>query len=138
MTKISCLLNILKDIFRLKGAKGEDSFTNSVALELKALSVEGRLNCVWFHVPNETVVKSKEDIIRLRKKASLGMIPGAPDFVFVDKSKTIFAELKTKTGHLSENQKLFQQWSEYAGVAYYVIRSEDELKMILKKEGMLK
>lgn len=131
------LLKLLQNIFYLKGAKGEDKLANHIALELKAMTIEGTLKAVWFHVPNETKIKDKKDLISLRKKTSLGLIPGAPDFVFLSKNKAICIELKTDTGKQSDNQKLFQTWCDNDQVPYYIARSIDDVKKILKQEEIL-
>lgn len=134
---IKLLLQVLSDITPFKNLKGEDKLSNDVACELKALSIEGRLNCIWFHVPNETVVKTKTDIIRINKKHALGMISGAPDFVFLSPLTSVCIELKTDDGKSSPNQKLFEQWAEQCNVSYYVARSVNDVKKYLKLENLL-
>ena len=134
---ISELLNIFSGIFNLKGIKGEEKLTNEVVQELKALTLEGRLNCLWFHVPNEQVIKNKNDVVRVRKMKCLGLIPGAPDIVFLAANQNVCLELKTATGRQSESQALFQNWSEHAHVPYYICRSVQDVKSVLKKEKIL-
>ncbi len=132
------LIILLQNIFYLRGAKGEDKLTNDIALELKAMTIEGKLKCVWFHVPNETKIKDKKDIVSLRKKTSLGLIPGAPDFVFLSQNKPICVELKTDKGRQSTNQKMFEIWCNDNQVPYYIARSVNEVKKILIEEKLLK
>jgi hypothetical protein len=126
------------NIHYLRGARGEDAIANTVAIELRALSAENKFDGVWFHVPNECIVKSKEDAIRLRRKCSIGMIPGAPDFVFLKCDKSLQVELKTDTGKLSDNQKEWQKFSGEHNVPYVVARSWDDVKSALEKEGFIK
>ena len=134
---IKLLLQVLSDVTTFKNLKGEDKLANDVACELKALSIEGRINCLWFHVPNETVVQTKTDIARLKKKHAIGMISGAPDFVFLAPNTSVCIELKTETGKSSPNQKLFAEWAENSGVAYYIARSINDVKKYLKLENLL-
>ncbi len=135
-TNIITLLKLLNKIESKRKYKGEDALTNSVAIELKALSLEGHLKGIWLHVPNETVTRTKTELLEIKKKCSLGMIPGAPDFVFLAPNKSLCIELKTSTGKLSSNQKLFASWSKNCGVNYFVARSVEEVKHILEKEGL--
>ena len=117
---------------------GEDKLTNQIALCLKIAVLEGRLKGVFFHVPNESVSKTKRDLLRIVKKKQLGMISGAPDFVIVTQDITIFIELKTKKGRQSDFQKMFQEWSEKNNIQYYVIRDIPDLEKILLNNGVLK
>jgi hypothetical protein len=126
------------NIHHLRGARGEDAIANRVAIELRALSAEDKLDGVWFHVPNECVVKNKKDAVRLRKKCSIGMIPGAPDFVFLKSDKSLQIELKTDTGKLSENQKEWQKFSKDRNVPYVVARSWSDVEFALQKEGFIR
>lgn len=135
-TNITTLLRLLDKIEPRRKYKGEDALTNSVAMELKALSLEGNLKGIWFHIPNETIAKTKNKLLEIQKKCSLGMIPGAPDFVFLAPNKSLCIELKIAAGKLSNNQKLFKSWSKNCGVNYCVARSVDDVKHILAKEGL--
>ena len=128
------------NIHYMPRAKGEDALANRVALELKALFQEGKLNCLWFHVPNETMVKTKHDFALLKKKQCMGMISGVPDFVFIKNNEplTLLVELKTDTGKLSNNQKLFQKWAESNHTPYEIARSWNELKQLLIQYKLLK
>ena len=132
------LFQVFEHIGYLRNAKGEDALTNAIAVELKVLSLESRLNCLWFHVPNETVVQGQLDLMRIRKRHRMGMISGAPDFVFLADNKSVCVEIKTEKGVLSERQKLFRDWSENCKVPYYLVRSLSELKTVLEKEELLK
>ncbi|MBO5810437.1 MAG: hypothetical protein J6R32_06375 [Bacteroidales bacterium] len=116
---------------------GEDKLTNEIAIYLKINVLEGKLKGVFFHVPNESVSKTKRDMLRIMKKKQLGMIPGAPDFIIVTHDKTLFIELKTKKGRQSEFQKMFQIWSEKNDIQYYIIRDVPTLETVLKTTGVL-
>ena len=134
---------MLNEFHLLSGIKtgkytGEDKLTNQIAFYLKIAVLEGRLKGVFFHVPNETVSKTKRDLLRIIKKKNLGMISGAPDFVIVTQNITIFIELKTKKGRQSDFQKMFQLWSEKNNIQYYVVRDVEDLEKILLNNGVLK
>lgn len=133
-------LRIFGNIKYLHKAKGEDALTNQVAIALTGYSLENKLKGVWFHVPNESVVsedKKQVDIIRIKRKQCMGLINGAPDFVFITKDKTIFIELKTETGRLSESQKDFKEWCHDEGIGYFIGRSVADVIDILRNNKIL-
>lgn len=135
-------MSILNELQLLNGVRsgrytGEDKLTNEIAIYLKINVLEGKLKGVFFHVPNESVSKTKRDMLRIMKKKQLGMIPGAPDFIIVTHDKTLFIELKTKKGRQSEFQKMFQIWSEKNDIQYYIIRDVPTLETVLKTTGVL-
>ena len=128
---------ILQRVSHLPNLHGEDFLSNQVAQYLKVLTLEEKLEGVWFHVPNESVVGDRMDIVRIKRKQCLGMINGAPDFIITTRSKTIFIELKTDKGRQTESQKMFEKWSSKHNIAYSVCRSLDEVSQVLKKEGVI-
>ena len=135
-------MSILNEFQLLNGIRtgkytGEDKLTNEIAIFLKIAVLEGKLKGVFFHVPNESVSKTKRDMLRIMKKKQLGMISGAPDFIIVTRDKTLFIELKTKKGRQSDFQKMFQIWSEKNDIQYYIIRDVPTLETILKNTGVL-
>lgn len=135
-------MSILNEFQLLNGIRsgkytGEDKLTNEIAIFLKIAVLEGKLKGVFFHVPNESVSKTKRDMLRIMKKKHLGMISGAPDFIIVTQDKTLFIELKTHKGRQSEFQKMFQEWSEKNGIQYYIVRSVEELETALKTNGIM-
>jgi len=127
------LNNIFSNIHYLKNAKGEDAIANETAINLRNLSLDGKLNCIWFHVPNEYVVKNNLDRARIRKRQCIGMISGAPDFVFINNCGALLVELKTEKGVLSDNQKLFKSWADSNSTPYIVAKSWNDVKNLLLK-----
>jgi len=121
-----------------KNLKGEDALTNSIALGLRALSIEDKLKAVWFHVPNENYIRGTAGMLDIRKKHSMGLINGAPDFVFAGKDKTLFIEVKTEKGRQSDSQKLFEDWCKSEGISYSIARTFDDVKEILTNHNLLK
>lgn len=135
--EISTEFNLLSKITNARSLTGEDALTNKIAIELKALTLEGKLKGVWFHVPNESVVGNFRDVIRIKRKHDMGLINGVADFVIVTQSKTIFVELKTEKGRQSDFQKLFQKWCEKNDIKYFIIRNVVEFKSVLMREGLI-
>jgi len=77
----------------------------------------------------------KINTVGIYKKATGSYIPsqsvGAPDIlVFTDGGYTVCLEIKTKTGKLSEYQKLWKQKAEDVGMEYYIIHNLNELQEI--------
>jgi hypothetical protein len=133
------LSQIFSNIHYLKNAKGEDALANETAINLRNLALDGKLNCVWFHVPNEYVIRDNIDRARVRKRHCMGMISGAPDFVFIknDEPMTLLLELKTDKGKLSDNQKLFKSWAESNQINYTIARSWNDVKIALLEYGFV-
>lgn len=137
MSDILNELTILRNIKGAKRLKGEDKIANEVSIYLKALTLENRLRGVWFHVPNESVVRDTKDIIRINTKHNIGMINGAPDFVIAAPNKTIFIELKTEKGRQTESQKSFQKWCNKHGISYEICRNVTDIENVLNREEVI-
>ena len=73
-------------------------------------------------VPNELAFKRKDVVIR----------DGCSDLIVFLPGKTIFAELKVKYNKQQDNQIEFQLLVETLGFKYYIIRSLDEFKNLIK------
>lgn len=124
---------ILQKISMYQYLKGEDKLANQVAQYLKVLTLSEKLQAVWFHVPNESVVNDKWDVVRIQRKQAMGMINGAPDFIITNGVKTIFIELKTDKGRQTGSQKSFEKWCNKHGICYEICRSVDDVSNILKE-----
>lgn len=133
-------IRLLSKICNLPNLKGEDALTNKVAMILTGYTLDNNLKGIWFHVPNESVVSKEnklKDILRIQRKHCMGLINGVPDFVFISKDKTLFIELKTEKGRLSEYQLYFRDWCVDEQIEYYVARSVEEVTDILKRNKLL-
>lgn len=117
--------------------KPEECLSREVAGACRAWTLEGRLEGVWSHVPNELGGGTRNAKIRYAVTKHMGLISGAPDFFFAGRSGAVVIELKSKTGSLSSNQKDFRTWCEGQQVPYRVCRSLDEVEAALKAEGLL-
>lgn len=97
-------------------------FTNTYCLKHH----EPRL--LMFSVPNE----GKNAIEQSRKKAT-GMLSGVSDTIIVMPNKVLFVEFKDSKGKQSDNQKEFETRVNKLGFEYYVIRSLEDFKQLIKQ-----
>ena len=128
----------------------EDKLSIEIADTLRNLSMDGLLNGVFCHLPNE----GKRHKITGEILRAMGMITGAPDFVFIGAWGGGFIELKApelrmaspKTGksiikrpqgELTEAQQDFQAWCIGEGAKHAVCRSVDEVLDTLRAWGAL-
>jgi hypothetical protein len=116
-----------------KGVGPEAVICIDLANWLRIETLAGRLRAVWFHVPNE----GRRSWRQGRIMRCMGLVPGAPDYVFLGKTDTLAIEVKTKSGKLSENQKVFREWCETLAIKYVVCRSVEECQEIIKKTAGL-
>lgn len=133
-------IRLLSKICNLPNLKGEDALTNKIAMNLTGYTLDNKLKGIWFHVPNESVVSKEnklKDILRIQRKHCMGLINGVPDFVFISKDKTLFIEIKTEKGRLSESQIYFRDWCVDEQIDYYVARSVEEVTDILQRNKLL-
>ena len=108
-----------------------ESFSNW----LRAETLEGRIQGVWTHVPNEigymSQSKSAQFIYAIAK--AMGMIVGSPDYVFLTKSGSLALEAKSANGNQNPSQKDFQSWCENESVPYHIFKTLDQAQKILKE-----
>lgn len=108
------------------------------ANRLRTYELEGKVNCIWTHVPNEIGWNPNKIAQTLYAAAkAMGMIVGTADYLFLAKNRSLAMEAKSATGRQHEGQKDFEAWCKEKGVPYRVFRSVDEGIEILKEEGML-
>lgn len=84
---------------------------------------------IIFSVPNEG-----EDAYEIKRKRERGMLPGVSDLIIIGPKTTLFMETKTPQGRQAESQKEFQSRVEALGFKYYLFRSLEEFKQIIKTE----
>lgn len=80
-----------------------------------------------FSVPNGGT-RNKIEAIKLK---STGLLAGVSDLIVV-MDRIIFVEVKTPTGKQSPKQKDFENIVKDLGYEYYLVRSLDEFKTIIK------
>jgi hypothetical protein len=121
----------------LEFSESEDGLTREVVRLLNMHEDFGKLRGVWFHVPNESVIKTKKDLKLVAKKLAHGMKAGAPDLVFLKPGGCLQIELKIKQGRMSESQKFWRDLSQKRDVPYVVARSWGEVARALENHGFL-
>lgn len=62
-----------------------------------------------------------------------GICLGAPDLFICIPDKILWIEVKSEKGRLSDNQKIFQSKCTSLSIPYFVIRSLEEFKDILRE-----
>lgn len=80
-----------------------------------------------FSVPNGTN-KSKKQASYMRAE---GLTPGVSDLILVYEEVVYFIEVKTPTGKMSSDQKVFKEMVVKNGFNYYLVRSLDDFRKIV-------
>lgn len=112
--------------------KPEQKICVEFANSLRALTLEGKLPYVWFHIPNEFLPSTRVNFSYDLKQKHMGKMSGVADYCFVGKGDGFFIEFKTPQGNLTSSQKIFKKWCETAGADYYVCKSAKEGMEIVK------
>jgi hypothetical protein len=121
--------------WRWSKVQPEAAICLQLANMLRASFLEGRLKCICFHIPNETVDRRVTRSLLLKK--DMLTVCGAPDYMFATKDKILMVEVKTPKGVLSPNQLIFKLWCESLEIPYVVIRSSAEAEQLLIDHGLL-
>lgn len=133
INKIGNFLEIILPKFKQpKGLKGESALCVEIANFLRAETVEDNLPFVWCHIPNQfsgTKQKLFGAIL-----SWMGRIKGMPDYVFLGKKQCFCVEVKIDMGRLGQEQTIMKNWCESVGVPYYICRSLNDFKHIIKRE----
>lgn len=88
----------------------------------------------FFHVPNE----GKRSIQGNARMIAKGLMPGVHDLVILlDGARTLWVELKTKNGSISDKQKAWHQRVVKMGFHHQVFRSDCSLEMLEMLEALL-
>lgn len=111
----------------------EEQICVGFANTLRVATFAGKLTCLWLHLPNESK-RSRAAGAILR---AMGLVPGAPDYLFARGDATYFLEFKTAKGKQNSNQTAFQRWCETVNVPYVLVRSEAEALKQLQDWGLL-
>lgn len=128
----------------------EERLSIHFADQMRALTLDGKYQGVWFHAANEG---KRHQITAVIIKA-MGMIAGTPDFVFMGpwgggliefkspeergkSAKTGKPIISKAAGKQSEYQAYFQLWCEHGKVAYALCRSVDEALAVLREWGAI-
>lgn len=84
---------------------------------------------IIFSVPNE-----RSGYAQMKVLLNTGLLSGVSDLIVVLEGKVIFVEVKNYKGTQSAKQKKFQSNVESLGHKYYLVRTLDDFKNILKNE----
>jgi hypothetical protein len=143
--------------------QAEERLTIEIATRLRELSLDGSLRATWTHVAHESALASTLRIARIigAKKAAMGAIAGAADFVFVWSGGGGWIEVKVDEraqtrlavedgpngpvlrardgtrGQLSTSQRQFRSWCGSTGARYEIVRSVEEMLATLRLWGVL-
>jgi len=112
----------------------ENLLVTQVTSFLREKTLDGALPAVWTHLPNEGL-RSKTTAALVR---AMGMISGAPDYVFCWQGGAGFIKLKTPTGNMSERQTWFKQWCDHNHVHHAICRSVPEVEAALILWGVIR
>lgn len=105
-----------------------ESQIQSVIIDyLSILENQGKL--FFQRTNNITVYDSKKNIHRSLAK---GQKKGFPDLLILFKGKCLGIEIKTTTGRQSKEQKEIEQQFKKNGAEYYIVRSLEDVKRIIK------
>jgi hypothetical protein len=111
----------------------EDMICIEFANTMRKLTLEGRSQCVWGHIPNE----GKRSYIEGFRIKCLGRIPGAADYFFVKLGDTMFIEFKSLRGAQSPSQKDWEKWCRHYGIKYFVAKSPEKALQLLEAFGFI-
>jgi len=122
------LLSILLPYKPISSAllKPEQKICVEFANSLRALTLEGKLPYVWYHIPNEFLPSTTKNFTFELKQKHMGKIAGVPDYCFIGKGDSFFIEFKASRGKLTLSQKTFEGWCKREGVDYFLCRSAEE------------
>lgn len=88
----------------------------------------------FLHIPNE----GKRSVQTTCMLIAKGMQPGAHDIVILlDGGKTLWVELKTKDGVISQKQKAWHERIVKMGYSHHLIRSDCALEVLEQLEAIL-
>jgi hypothetical protein len=83
-----------------------------------------------FSVPNGGF---RNKIEAMKMKAT-GLLAGVSDLIVIQPNRIIFIELKILKGNQSSQQKEFEEKIKKLGFEYYVCKSLEEFKIIIKND----
>lgn len=99
---------------------------------MREMTLRRRYDGVWLHIPNE----GKRHMITGAIARALGLIPGAADYLFVNRRGAAFIEFKSAKGRQNDNQQRFQLWCGEAGIRYGVAHTTEEALALLREWEM--
>jgi len=116
-----------------KSIKAEAAICIEFANKCRAFSRSGELKALWFTVPNE----ARRSIWQRTILRAMGLLPGAPDYVFIGRESSVCLEFKAPKGVISPAQKDVSKYCNTLGIPYFVVRNVDDALNILENFGLL-
>lgn len=117
--------------------KNEEILAIEFANTLRALTLEGRLKCVWTHPANEIAgMRDRRAQIRYAIGKAMGLIDGTADYLFLWGTGSGALEAKVGKNGQQPNQIDFQVWCQNNGVPYETFTSIEEGLSILQGWGI--
>tara|TARA_Y100001963_G_scaffold154819_1_gene244453 strand:+ start:1637 stop:2239 length:603 start_codon:yes stop_codon:yes gene_type:complete len=116
-----------------KKLKPEAAICIDFADKCRFLTRSGELQALWFTVPNE----ARRSIHQRTIFRAMGLLPGAPDYIFIGSESAVCIEFKTAKGTQSIAQKAVESYCRELGITYEIARSSEEGLNILQKNGLL-
>lgn len=142
LSPLACAMKFLLNLMRHNPVRAnlgpEDREAYRFANALRAATLDRQLCAIWLHPANELARAPKG---RLRLQAGiargLGLMSGAPDYLFLWPTGCMAIEFKSQTGSLSPNQRHFRAWCEQERVPYHIVRSTEQGLDLLREAGVL-
>jgi hypothetical protein len=139
---------------RRVNARIEQSLQQEVMLQLRSAEVRGMLRCLYYPIPNGVYIPARtgaEKTMAARIVAQLknqgGLVPGAPDLVFLARGNSGAIELKRpevrtlldvyRKGTLSKAQREQRIRFESMGINWAICSTWAEVRDTLSEWGML-
>ena len=118
--------------------KPEEKLAIAFADELRRLTLENRLRCVWTHPANEVAgQQSNLAQIRYAIAKAMGLVDGTPDYLFLGSDKSATLEAKIGKNGQQPNQVDFEHWCHAQGVEYATFTTVEEGLEHLEKWGFI-
>lgn len=109
----------------------EQRLSIELADALRKLTIKGEYRGMWWHTANEG---KRHAIVALILKA-MGMLPGAPDFVFLWSFGSGIIELKVGKPKLQPSQEDFKQWAADSAIPHATCTSVEQALAYLRTWG---
>jgi hypothetical protein len=145
MATPACLVRLMQyaSLSRSVRLGEEDAMAVQFANDLRKATLEYRLKAVWTHPANEiagmvTMVRGKPRVpVQIAIAKALGLITGSSDYLFLWNHGSCALEAKSARGSLTQGQRDFRDWCNFAGVPFHVFRTVDDGLAILQQHGIL-
>jgi len=115
----------------MRRAHPEEAAQKSI---LQFLAISLPADALVWHTPNQRGTRAKWETALLR---GLGVVPGIPDLLCLIDGRLYGFEVKSKSGSLTEAQKLTQGRMVAAGAKVAVVRSVEEVERCLRAWGVI-